>query len=74
MSKKQVMNKNEVAIVGGAGSAVLEVLNENRLSTPCLRLGLSDTFPSHGTREQVFEEYGLDKKNIVSSIRNFTSL
>ena len=62
------------AIVGGAGSAVLEVLNENRLSTPCLRLGLSDTFPSHGTREQVFEEYGLDKKNIVSSIRNFTSL
>lgn len=61
------------AIVGGAGSAVLEVLNENRLSTPCLRLGLSDTFPSHGTREQVFEEYGLDKLSILNSIKNFTT-
>ncbi len=61
------------AIVGGAGSAVLEVLNENRLTTPCLRLGLSDTFPSHGTREQVFEEYGLDKLSILNSIKNFTS-
>ncbi|MFT5659374.1 MAG: 1-deoxy-D-xylulose-5-phosphate synthase, partial [Gammaproteobacteria bacterium] len=30
------------AIVGGAGSAVLEVLNQHRLYTPCLRLGLSD--------------------------------
>ena len=61
------------AIVGGAGSAVLEVLNENRLTTPCLRLGLSDDFPSHGTREQVFEEYGLDKLSIINSIKNFTS-
>jgi len=59
------------AIAGGAGSAVLEVLNENRLSTSCLRLGLSDTFPSHGTREQVFEEYGLDKLGILNSIKNF---
>jgi 1-deoxy-D-xylulose-5-phosphate synthase len=61
------------AIAGGAGSAVLEVLNENRLSTPCLRLGLSDTFPSHGTREQVFEEYGLDKVSVINSIKHFTS-
>jgi 1-deoxy-D-xylulose-5-phosphate synthase len=61
------------AIAGGAGSAVLEVLNENRLSTPCLRLGLSDTFPSHGTREQVFEEYGLDKVSVINSIKHFIS-
>jgi 1-deoxy-D-xylulose-5-phosphate synthase len=61
------------AIVGGAGSAVLEVLNENRLTTPCLRLGLSDDFPSHGTREQVFEEYGLDKISMLNSIKDFIS-
>jgi 1-deoxy-D-xylulose-5-phosphate synthase len=61
------------AIVGGAGSAVLEVLNENRLTTPCLRLGLSDDFPSHGTREQVFEEYGLDKLSMLNSIKDFIS-
>lgn len=61
------------AIAGGAGSVVLEVLNENRLSMPCLRLGLSDAFPSQGTREQVLEEYGLDKSGILNSIKNFTS-
>ncbi|MFT5663268.1 MAG: 1-deoxy-D-xylulose-5-phosphate synthase, partial [Gammaproteobacteria bacterium] len=59
------------AIVGGAGSAVLEVLNQHRLYTPCLRLGLSDNFPSHGTREQVFEEYGLNKSGILNSISDF---
>ena len=69
-----LVTMEDSAIVGGAGSAVLEVLNENRLSTPCLRLGLSDTFPSHGTREQVFEEYGLDKMSIINSIKNFTAL
>jgi 1-deoxy-D-xylulose-5-phosphate synthase len=73
-SHSNLVTIEDSAIVGGAGSAVLEVLNENRLSTPCLRLGLSDTFPSPGTREQVFEEYGLDKLSIVNSIRNFTSL
>ena len=62
------------AVVGGAGSAVLEVLNLKRLTTPCLRLGLSDNFPSHGTREQVFEEYGLDKVNMIKSIKDFTTL
>ena len=61
------------AIVGGAGNAVLEVLNQNRLTTPCLRLGLSDDFPSHGTREQVFEEYGLDKLGMLNSIKDFIS-
>lgn len=62
------------AMVGGAGSAVLEVLNQNRLNTPCLRLGLSDDFPSHGSREQVFEAYGLDKTGMLNSIENFTAL
>jgi len=68
-----LVTMEDSAIVGGAGSAVLEVLNENRLSTPCLRLGLSDTFPSHGTREQVFEEYGLDRQSVINSIQDFTA-
>lgn len=72
-SHSNLVTIEDSSIVGGAGSAVLEVLNHNRLSTPCLRLGLSDTFPSHGTREQVFEEYGLDKSGILNSIRQFTS-
>ncbi len=58
-------------VTGGAGSAVLEYLNTKRLTNPCLRLGLADRFPSQGNRQQVLEEYGLDKVGIERSIRNF---
>ncbi len=60
------------AIAGGAGSAVLEFLNQEQISTRCLRLGLADNFPSHGSREQVLEEYGLDATDIKRSIIAFT--
>jgi 1-deoxy-D-xylulose-5-phosphate synthase len=59
-------------IVGGAGSAVLEFVNQKQIATRCLRLGLSDDFPSHGSREQVLQEYGLDLTGIKRSIIEFT--
>jgi len=62
----------DAALVGGAGSAVLEYLNSKQIATPLLRLGLDDTFPSQGSREQVLEEYGLDPASIRKSIMDFT--
>jgi len=59
-------------IAGGAGSAVLEFLNQKQIATRCLRLGLSDDFPSQGSREQVLAEYGLDLTGIKRSIIEFT--
>ena len=59
-------------IAGGAGSAVLEFLNQKQIATRCLRLGLSDDFPSQGSREQVLAEYGLDLTGIKRSILEFT--
>lgn len=70
-SHESLITIEDSAVVGGAGSAVLEVLNQHRLTTPCLRLGLSDNFPAHGTREQVLEEYGLDKLGVLNSIKSF---
>ncbi|MCZ6723691.1 MAG: 1-deoxy-D-xylulose-5-phosphate synthase [Gammaproteobacteria bacterium] len=60
------------AIAGGAGSAVLEFLNQQQIQIRCLRLGLSDHFPSHGSREQVLQEYGMDIAGIRRSITEFT--
>ena len=59
-------------VIGGAGSAVLEYLNEKQLDTPCLRLGLPDKFPSQGSRQQVLAENAVDKDNIEVAIRKFT--
>jgi len=60
------------SITGGAGSAVLELLNQQRISIPVLRLGLGDVFPSQGSREQVLEDYGLDPVTLSNSIVKFT--
>ena len=59
------------AIMGGAGSAVLEYLNLKQLNNRCLRLGLRDVFPNQGDRQQILAEYGLDKASIERSIREF---
>jgi len=62
----------DASIEGGAGSAVLEFLNRQRISIPVLCLGLNDVFPSQGTREQVLEDYGLDPVTLHQSILEFT--
>ena len=69
---KCLVTIEDSAIIGGAGSAVLEFLNRKQLLIPCLCLGLSDQFPSHGSREQVLKEYGLDQTGIKDAIDKFT--
>jgi 1-deoxy-D-xylulose-5-phosphate synthase len=71
ITHKNLVTIEDSAITGGAGSAVLEFLNREQLMIPCLCLGLSDQFPSHGSREQVLKEYGLDLTGIKDSINNF---
>ena len=61
----------DASIEGGAGSAVLEVLNRKDIRLPVLRLGLADCFPSQGSREQVLEEYGLDPDRMREAIAGF---
>jgi 1-deoxy-D-xylulose-5-phosphate synthase len=61
----------DAAVEGGAGSAVLEFLNRARLQVPLLRLGLTDVFPSQGSREQVLEDYGMDPASLRKSIVDF---
>lgn len=71
-SHDYLVTLEDASIEGGAGSAVLEFLNQQRISIPVLRLGLSDEFPSQGSREQVLEDYGLDPVTLSRSIIDFT--
>ena len=61
----------DASIAGGAGSAVLEYLNQQQINIPLLRLGLTDMFPSQGNREQVLEDYGLDPTTVRKAIIEF---
>ncbi len=59
----------EGAIMGGAGSAVLEALQVAEIAIPVLLLGLSDTFIEHGDPAKLLAMQGLDAPGIEASIR-----
>jgi len=59
----------EASIMGGAGSAVNEVLQGNRVLLPVLQLGLPDTFIDHGDQNQLRAHVGLDAAGIKASIQ-----
>jgi 1-deoxy-D-xylulose-5-phosphate synthase len=57
------------AIMGGAGSAVSEAMDEMGIGLPLLRLGLPDRFVDHGEQAALLAEAGLDAAGIEKSIR-----
>ena len=58
------------AIMGGAGSAVLEALQSAGLVKPVLQLGLPDAFIEHGDPSALMASLGLDAQGIQASIRS----
>lgn len=64
----------EAAVMGGAGSAVTELLNEASVTVPVLQLGLPDQFVDHGDQAVLLAELGLDAAGIERSIRSRFSL
>ena len=57
--------------MGGAGSAVAEVLAELNIRKPTLNLGLPDRFVEHGDPAVLLMRCGLDGDGILSSIKKF---
>ena len=59
----------ENAVMGGAGSAVLECLQQNRRNNPVLQLGLPDQFIDQGDPALQLAACGLDKAGLLRAIR-----
>lgn len=61
-----IITIEEHSIIGGLGSAVAEVLAENKLSIPFMRIGIPDTFSQYiGDQEFLKEKHGLSIDNII---------
>ena len=56
--------------MGGAGSAVNEVLSENGITINVINIGTKDRFFNHATREEQLYESGISKENIMEKIKN----
>ena len=71
LSHDYLVTLEDASIVGGAGSAVLEYLSDQGITKPLLRLGLNDSFPSQGSREEVLKDYGIDPVSLREAITEF---
>ncbi len=59
----------EGCTMGGAGSAVMEALNQAGVTKPVLALGLGDFFTEHGDPVKLLAQQGLDAAGIEASVR-----
>jgi 1-deoxy-D-xylulose-5-phosphate synthase len=68
-----VVTVEDNVLAGGFGSAVAEVLADEEVRTPLLRLGIPDRFLPHGKRELLLAELGLDAGGIAERVRKALS-
>lgn len=61
-------------LMGGFGSAVMELLEQHRLSdVRVLRLGFPDKLIEHGPQNLLLAKYGLDADGIYSRVKDFAA-
>jgi len=68
-SHEALVTVEDGCLMGGAGSAVLEALQQLHIDVPVLQLGLPDAFIEHGDPAKLMAMQGLDATGIERSIR-----
>ncbi|MBM3162604.1 MAG: 1-deoxy-D-xylulose-5-phosphate synthase [Chlorobi bacterium] len=63
----------ENSVIGGTASAVIDYLNEKRISLPVLKIGIPDRFVTHGSMQDLYRETGMTPEAMTSRIREFYS-
>jgi len=63
----------EHTLIGGLGSAILELINDQKIITKCkiYRYGLKDNFPKTGNYNYIIKNLELDAEGIKASIKKF---
>ncbi len=65
-----VITLEDHALMGGYGSAVLELFSEKSVTTPVVRIGWPDQFIEHAsTQDELRKRYGLTVENIVAKTK-----
>jgi 1-deoxy-D-xylulose-5-phosphate synthase len=70
-SHRAIVTIEENVVAGGAGSAVLECLQQRGIAMPALQLGVPDRFIEHGSREDNLRAAGLDAAAIAAAVEAF---
>ena len=71
--KKVMVTIEDGAMSGGAGSAVSEWAQENKMKQQIIICGIPDQFIEHASRAEMLEMAGLDKKGILTKVKDCLS-
>ncbi len=71
---RAIVTIEENAVMGGAGSAVGEVLAAQGAQVPLLHLGIPDRFIEHGSRDSCLKAAGLDLAGLTASVEQWWAL
>jgi 1-deoxy-D-xylulose-5-phosphate synthase len=69
--QRALVTLEENVTLGGAGSAVGELLAAEGVQVPLLQLGIPDRFIEHGSREGCLAAAGLDAAGLRASIEHW---
>jgi 1-deoxy-D-xylulose-5-phosphate synthase len=65
-----IVTLEDHALMGGYGSAVLELFSELGVTTPVIRIGWPDQFIEHAsTQDELRKRYGITVENIVTKVK-----
>jgi 1-deoxy-D-xylulose-5-phosphate synthase len=71
---RAIVTIEENAVMGGAGSAVGEVLAAHGCNLPLLQIGIPDRFIEHGSRDTCLAAAGLDLASLSASVEEWWAL
>lgn len=64
----RILTVEENALAGGFGAGVMEVLSDEGIAIHVKRLGVPDTFLSHGSQSAIRKSLGIDKEGVKQFI------
>ena len=67
---KKVVTMEEGTLIGGFGSAIVEMLNDNEINIPVYRIGIPDLLVDHASPDQSKEKLGLKPDQMAEKIIN----
>ncbi|HSY44072.1 MAG TPA: transketolase C-terminal domain-containing protein, partial [Candidatus Acidoferrum sp.] len=69
-----IVTMEDHVLMGGYGSAVLELFNEKNIKAPMVRIGWPDQFIEHATtQDELRKRYGLTVENTVAKVKEHFS-
>jgi 1-deoxy-D-xylulose-5-phosphate synthase len=71
---RAIVTIEENAVMGGAGSAVLETLAAQGLQVAALQIGIPDKFIEHGSRDTCLAAAGLDLASLTATVEDWWAM